>query len=78
MNKEAWDRFTARRRRITGDWLAGVVFGLGLGWISAAMAVAAVDPTRMITIGFITMFFGVCAKFLFDRDFWRGQFGPPA
>jgi hypothetical protein len=76
MNKAAWDRFTARRNRLTSHFLAGTVFGLGLGLVVAAMAFSTVDASRVTTIGFIVAFTGWCCRFLFDGDFWRGQFGP--
>lgn len=78
MNNEAWGRFMARRHRITGELLAGVVIGVGIGLIAAAAASSTYDPSRMATLGFVALFFGICGKFfLFDRDFWRGQFGSP-
>lgn len=77
MNKEAYRRFLARRNRITGDLLAGIIVGYGLGWMSFAFFGADFHPSTMTTVGVATICIGAAAKSFFDPDFWRGQLGRP-
>ena len=78
MNNEAWGRFMAGRHRITGELLAGVVIGVGIGLIAAAAASSTYDPSRMATLGFVALFFGICGKFSCSTaTFGEANFGRP-
>ena len=75
MDHEAWARFRTRSRRITGDWILGGLFGLGLGWFSSDIAGANLKPGFLVSVGCVTMFVAIFIRPLCHRDFWRGQFG---